>query len=70
MILEKEKMKMIGKIIKNIDDSYGYIVDEQGENYLFSKLDILDDTEIIEGTIVKFDIEKDIILRAINISKE
>ena len=47
-------MELIGKIIKNIDDGSGFIVSDNGKQYFFLKNDIIDDTEIIEGTIVAF----------------
>ena len=60
---------MIGKIYKKIDNDFGYIIDEEGNQYLFSVNDILDDTEIIVGTEVYFKPEKDEILKATYISK-
>lgn len=60
---------MIGKIYKKIDNDFGYIIDEEGNQYLFSINDILDDTEIIVGTKVLFKPEKDKIFKATYISK-
>lgn len=60
---------MIGKIYKKIDNDFGYIIDEEGNQYLFSVNDILDDTEIIVGTEVYFKPEKDKIFKATYISK-
>lgn len=60
---------MIGKIYKKIDNNFGYIIDEEGNLYLFNTNDILDDTEIIVGTEVYFKPEKDKILMATYISK-
>ncbi len=61
-------MELIGKIIKNIDDGSGFIVSDNGKQYFFLKNDIIDDTEIIEGTIVAFKPDFNIILRATYIS--
>ena len=60
---------MIGKIYKKIDDKIGYIIDENGNLYLFSTFDILDDTKIVEGTSVEFKVKMDVVLRATYISK-
>lgn len=60
---------MIGKINKKIDNDFGYITDEEGNQYLFSVNDILDDTEIIVGTEVYFKPEEDKIFKATYISK-
>lgn len=60
---------MVGKIYKKIDDFTGYIIDEEGNLYLFTTFDILDDTKIIEGTTVEFKVLKDKVLRATYVSK-
>jgi len=60
---------MIGKIYEKIDNSFGYIIDEKGNLYLFSFNDILDDTKIEVGTKVYFKPINDKILRASFISK-
>ena len=60
---------MVGKIYKKINNRYGYIIDSDGNLYLFSTLDILDDTKIEEGISVEFKPKKDLILRATYISK-
>jgi hypothetical protein len=60
---------MVGKIYKKLSNKHGYIIDESGNIYLFSNLDILDDTEIIEGTLVKFKPKKNLILKATYITK-
>ena len=59
---------MVGKIYKKINDNYGYIIDDDGILYMFSILDILDDTIIEEGKLVEFKIKKDLVLRATYIS--
>lgn len=60
---------MIGKIYEKIDDNFGYIIDENGNLYLFNTNDILDDTKIIVGTEVYFKPIEDRILMASYISK-
>ena len=60
---------MIGKIYKKIDNDFGYIIDDEGNLYLFSVNDILDDTKIVVGIEVYFKPEKDKILMATYISK-
>lgn len=55
---------MVGKIYKKIDEQNGYIIDENGNLYLFNSFDFLDDTKIIKGIKVKFNVKKDLILRA------
>lgn len=61
--------KLIGKIFDKIDENYGYIIGEDGNKYLFSTFDILDDLKIVIGTNVVFKPTTDIILRATYVSK-
>lgn len=60
---------MIGKIYKKIDNNHGYIIAEDEKLYLFSSLDIIDDTIIEEGINVEFKPKEDIVLRATYISE-
>jgi len=60
---------MIGKIYQKIDNNFGYIIDSEGNLYLFNINDILDDTELIVGTEVYFKPIEDKILMAGYISK-
>lgn len=60
---------MLGEIDIVIDSTHGYIKDKQGNIYLFSNMDILDDTEVKIGVKVEFKPIMDKVLRATYISK-
>lgn len=61
-------MSKMGKIYKMIDKNHGYIIDINGNLYLFSSFDIIDDTKIKEGLPVLFKVKEDLVLRATYIS--
>lgn len=61
---------LIGKIDKIIDSDHGFIIDEDGKQYLFTRFDIIDDMEIEKGMLVDFKpLSDNKILRATYISK-
>lgn len=52
-----------------IDSDHGFIIDGEGNLYLFTRFDVIDDIEISKGMLVEFKPLKDKILRATYISK-
>lgn len=62
-------MEKVGKIYNVVNEYSAYIIDSEGNLYLFFKADILDDTKIEVGTTVYFKPEFDKVKRATYISK-
>lgn len=52
-----------------IDSDHGFIIDEDGKQYLFTRFDIIDDVKIEKGILVEFKPIQDKFLRATYISK-